>query len=155
MSSWMSSTTRSKPARSPLLNSLFVATRVMSANHDGFVTTDAGTKRFSMGGPAPRVSRRRPGRLRYGFQGDEHGKLMLPTGATRPVPGHLLELVVLPHCDPTVDKHDHYHVVDGDTLVDIWPIEGRGVLKTRAKRLEARRRDVNELTILAPPYLLR
>jgi D-serine deaminase-like pyridoxal phosphate-dependent protein len=31
-----------------------------------------------------------------------------------------------PHCDPTVNLHDAYHVVDGERLVDIWPIEARG-----------------------------
>jgi len=31
-----------------------------------------------------------------------------------------------PHCDPTVNLYDAYHVVDGDTLTGIWPIEGRG-----------------------------
>ena len=28
-----------------------------------------------------------------------------------------------PHCDPTVNLHDWYHVVRGDTLVDVWPVE--------------------------------
>jgi D-serine deaminase-like pyridoxal phosphate-dependent protein len=31
-----------------------------------------------------------------------------------------------PHCDPTVNLYDFYHVVDGDRLVAIWPIEARG-----------------------------
>jgi D-serine deaminase-like pyridoxal phosphate-dependent protein len=31
-----------------------------------------------------------------------------------------------PHCDPTVNLYDAYHVVKGDTLVAIWPIEARG-----------------------------
>jgi D-serine deaminase-like pyridoxal phosphate-dependent protein len=33
---------------------------------------------------------------------------------------------VTPHCDPTVNLHDFYHVVSGDTLVDIWPVDARG-----------------------------
>ena len=35
--------------------SLFVHTRVVSANHAGFVTTDAGSKSFAMDGPAPEI----------------------------------------------------------------------------------------------------
>jgi D-serine deaminase-like pyridoxal phosphate-dependent protein len=33
-----------------------------------------------------------------------------------------------PHCDPTVNLYDVYHVVHGDTLVDIWPIDARGAI---------------------------
>jgi len=33
-----------------------------------------------------------------------------------------------PHCDPTVNLHDYYHCVRGDTLVDIWPVDARGPL---------------------------
>jgi D-serine deaminase-like pyridoxal phosphate-dependent protein len=33
---------------------------------------------------------------------------------------------VTPHCDPTVNLHDRYHVFRGERLVDIWPIEARG-----------------------------
>ena len=31
-----------------------------------------------------------------------------------------------PHCDPTVNLYESYHVVKGDTLVEIWPVTGRG-----------------------------
>ena len=37
----------------------------------------------------------------------------------------LIECVV-PHCDPTLNLYDEFHVVSDDRLVDIWPIEGRG-----------------------------
>jgi D-serine deaminase-like pyridoxal phosphate-dependent protein len=33
-----------------------------------------------------------------------------------------------PHCDPTVNLYNVYHVVQGDTLVDIWPIDARGAI---------------------------
>ena len=38
------------------------------------------------------------------------------------------DLVTLgaPHCDPTVNLYEAYHVVQGDVLRDIWPIAGRG-----------------------------
>jgi D-serine deaminase-like pyridoxal phosphate-dependent protein len=31
-------------------------------------------------------------------------------------------------CDPPVNLYDVYHVVHGDTLVDIWPIDARGAI---------------------------
>ena len=31
-----------------------------------------------------------------------------------------------PHCDPTVNLYDTYHVVSGNTLVDLWPVTARG-----------------------------
>jgi 3-hydroxy-D-aspartate aldolase len=33
---------------------------------------------------------------------------------------------VTPHCDPTVNLYDSLHIIKGDTLVDIWSIDGRG-----------------------------
>lgn len=36
--------------------------------------------------------------------------------------GERIELVT-PHCDPTVDRYDSYHVVHGDTVVAIIPID--------------------------------
>jgi len=50
----------------------------------------------------------------------------VPPKGERP-PG-LGEVVTLgaPHCDPTVNLYDAYHVVSGETLVDIWPLEARG-----------------------------
>ena len=41
--------------------------------------------------------------------------------------GAKVELLV-PHCDPTVNLHDYYHCVRGDTLVEIWPVDARGSL---------------------------
>ena len=60
---------------------------------------------------------------RYAFFGDEHGKLLC--AGQRPALGGRVEFVT-PHCDPTVNLHDAYHVVDGDTLVAIWPVDARG-----------------------------
>ncbi|MGB7181943.1 MAG: hypothetical protein WBD51_08410 [Burkholderiaceae bacterium] len=107
--------------------SLWVLTRVIGANHDGFVTTDAGIKRFSMGGAAPVPGQGAPAGSRYDFQGDEHGKLILPDGA-QSLPLESLVWVRPGHCDPTVNLYDELHVFEGGELVDIWPIEGRGAI---------------------------
>lgn len=34
--------------------------------------------------------------------------------------------LVVPHCDPTVNLYDAYHVVSDDTLVKISPVTARG-----------------------------
>jgi 3-hydroxy-D-aspartate aldolase len=104
---------------------LFVATAVVSTNAPGYVTTDAGLKAFATDGPAPEVAIGAPEGSRYQFFGDEHGKLILPDGAEKPPLGTRIECVT-PHCDPTVNLYDIYHVVRGDTLIDIWPIDARG-----------------------------
>jgi 3-hydroxy-D-aspartate aldolase len=109
----------------PFETSLFVATAVVSVNAPGYVTTDAGLKAFATDGPLPEPVRGAPADSRYEFFGDEHGKLVLAAGAARPALGARIECVV-PHCDPTVNLHDYLHLVSGDTLVDIWPIEARG-----------------------------
>jgi len=109
----------------PFEIALFVATAVVSANAPGYVTTDGGLKCFATDGPAPDVARGAPPGSRYEFFGDEHGKLILAPGAPRPPLGAMIECVT-PHCDPTVNLHDVYHVVSGDTLVEIWPVDARG-----------------------------
>jgi len=109
----------------PFETALSVATSVVTVNAPAWVTTDAGLKCFATDGPVPEVASGAPPGSRYEFFGDEHGKLSVPEGAPRPALGSMIECVT-PHCDPTVNLHDVYHVVSGDTLVDIWPIEARG-----------------------------
>jgi D-serine deaminase-like pyridoxal phosphate-dependent protein len=105
--------------------SLFVRVSVIGRNVEGRVTCDGGNKHFSAKGTLPGlVAPPAPGAW-YRPDSDEHGILEVPCGYAQPVLGSGYELVV-PHCDPTVNLYDHYHVVDGDTLDDIWPIEGRG-----------------------------
>ncbi|MER2533850.1 MAG: DSD1 family PLP-dependent enzyme [Rhizobiaceae bacterium] len=106
--------------------SLSLRASVVNAYVKGQVTLDAGTKSLATDGPKPVVSRG-PAQATYEFFGDEHGRLVLADGAVPPGRGEAVELVT-PHCDPTVNLHDFLHVVSGDTLVDIWPIEGRGSL---------------------------
>jgi 3-hydroxy-D-aspartate aldolase len=109
----------------PFETSLYVATSVVSVNAEGFVTTDGGLKCFATDGPKPEVASGAPPGSRYEFFGDEHGKLILPPGAEKPSLSAMIECVT-PHCDPTVNLHDFYHVVRGTRLVDIWPVDARG-----------------------------
>jgi 3-hydroxy-D-aspartate aldolase len=106
--------------------SLFVDTRVVSANTERLVTVDGGVKSFSTDVKArPRIVAGAPLDSAYFPMGDEHGALLLPEGGERPGLGAIVTFTT-PHCDPTVNLYDHYHLVRGDTLVDIWPVSGRG-----------------------------
>jgi 3-hydroxy-D-aspartate aldolase len=113
----------------PFETSLFVQAAVVSVAGaevpGGYVTTDAGLKCFATEGPKPEVLSGGPPGAAYDYAGDEHGRLTFPPGSTIPALGERIELVT-PHCDPTVNLHDFYHVLRGDTLVDIWPVDARG-----------------------------
>ncbi len=110
----------------PYHPALFVYSRVVSHNHEGFVTLDAGSKSLATDGPQPTVVAGAPEGSTYEPFGDEFGKLVLPPGAEPPAAGSLVVLMA-PHCDPTVNLYDHYHCVRDDKLVGIWPIEARGL----------------------------
>ena len=109
----------------PFEVSLAVDTRVVSANRRGLVTIDAGYKSLSTDGGVALVQRGAPDTALFSFLGDEHAALIAPDIGTQLAPGDPVSLTV-PHCDPTVNLYDHYHVVTGDTLVDIWPVSARG-----------------------------
>jgi 3-hydroxy-D-aspartate aldolase len=103
---------------------LMVDARVISANSPGMRTVDAGYKALATDGGLPHVLAGMPPETEYIFMGDEHGALL---SSAESAPG-LGERVVLtaPHCDPTVNLYDFYHVVRGDTLVAIWHVDARG-----------------------------
>jgi D-serine deaminase-like pyridoxal phosphate-dependent protein len=109
----------------PFEVSLAVDARVVSANHSGLVTVDAGFKSLSTDGGVAVVQRGAPETAFFAFMGDEHAALIAPDIGTTLQPGDPVSLTV-PHCDPTVNLYDNYHVVAGDTLVDIWPVSARG-----------------------------
>lgn len=98
---------------------LFLDSTVISANHTTHVTLDAGLKAMATDAGPPRPIW--PGAT-YRFTGDEHGALIADT-----LPG-LGERVTLqpPHCDPTVNLHDAYRIIEGDHVVDRWIVHARG-----------------------------
>jgi 3-hydroxy-D-aspartate aldolase len=109
-------------------NSLFVYTTVLSAQHLGFATTDAGIKSFSTDhNVVPVIARGAPEGSTYAIFGDEFGKVVLPDPSARLDNGTLVACIV-PHCDPNVNLFDRYHVMEDERLVDVWPIEARGKL---------------------------
>ncbi|MFN3934967.1 DSD1 family PLP-dependent enzyme [Parvibaculum sp.] len=108
----------------PFETSLFVQMSVVSNNTKNLATTDAGFKSFSTDAEPPKLLSGAPEGAGYFFFGDEQGGILLPDGARLALGATLTAMT--PHCDPTVNLYDAYHVVRGDVLVDIWPIEARG-----------------------------
>jgi 3-hydroxy-D-aspartate aldolase len=104
---------------------LFVDARVVSCNTPGMATIDAGFKALATDGGAPVIVAGAPGGSRYHFMGDEHGAIIDPDARHVWRTGDLVRLAV-PHCDPTVNLYDSYHVFAGDTLEAIWPVSARG-----------------------------
>lgn len=106
----------------PFETALLVDARVISANAIGLVTIDAGLKAFATdAGPATIISGAGDD-ARYRFMGDEHGAVI---GTDLPGIGARVTLGT-PHCDPTVNLYDAYHVISGEVLTAIWPVTARG-----------------------------
>ena len=107
----------------PFDTALYIDAHVISANAASMATIDAGFKALSTDGGAPRIIAGAPAGAMFVFMGDEHGALIAPDH-----PFKLGDRITLsaPHCDPTVNLYDWYHVVRGDTLIDIWPVTARG-----------------------------
>ena len=110
------------------LPALKMISSVISANHPGNATIDAGTKSIYVtpGAPAQVVDGNTP---RPGFSydwdfGDEHGHLRFPENV-KMQPGDRVELIVS-HCDPTVNLFDELFAVRGEEVEGIWEISLRG-----------------------------
>jgi D-serine deaminase-like pyridoxal phosphate-dependent protein len=111
--------------RLPFEQALQIDARVISANTPGMVTIDSGLKSMSTEAGPPPILTGAPEGTSFRFQGDEHARLTFPDGAAGLGIDHVVSLAP-PHCDPTVNLYDAYHVVKDHTLVDIWPIAARG-----------------------------
>ncbi|MBV8185608.1 MAG: DSD1 family PLP-dependent enzyme [Alphaproteobacteria bacterium] len=104
---------------------LQIAARVVSANTPGLATVDAGLKAMATEKGPPPILKGAPEGSTTRFMGDEHLAVVPPEG--QPAPAHGEQVILVPpHCDPTVNMYESYHVVKGDTLVDIWPVTARG-----------------------------
>ena len=104
-------------------HALTVLATVISANHEAFVTLDAGFKAFATDrgyGPEPVEG---PA-FKYRWGGDEFGYLDRPTDRPAPRLGDKIAFIP-PHCDPTVNLYDRLYVCQGEQVVDTWPIMQR------------------------------
>ncbi len=107
----------------PFENALFIDTHVISANTPGMGTLDAGFKALSTDGGNPQIADGAPKDAAFFFMGDEHGALIAMGHEFRVGDGVTL---TAPHCDPTVNLYDAFHIVRGGDLIDIWPVSARG-----------------------------
>ncbi len=109
--------------RKPFETSLFVDAHVISANSSSMATIDAGFKALSTDGGLPVVTDGAPKGAMFVFMGDEHGALIAPDHTFR-IGDHIS--LAVPHCDPTVNLYEAYHVVRDGALIAIWPVSARG-----------------------------
>jgi D-serine deaminase-like pyridoxal phosphate-dependent protein len=94
---------------------------VVSANHENFVTTDAGIKSFSTDRGFPPEAASLPGSS-YRFGGDEFGYVDVDDPAKRPRLGDKIEFIP-PHCDPTVNLYNRMYACRGDQVEAVWPVK--------------------------------
>jgi D-serine deaminase-like pyridoxal phosphate-dependent protein len=106
--------------------SLTMLTSVVSCNQDGFVTVDAGLKTMYRDGPKPLVLYPEDRPYEYDWFGDEYGRISFDGDRGPLRQGSVFELMVS-HCDPTVNLFDRFYVTEADRVVDVWPIDLRGM----------------------------
>jgi D-serine deaminase-like pyridoxal phosphate-dependent protein len=110
----------------PFGAALSVRTTVISAAQPGFVITDAGVKELDaiFGIDNPPLLRGAPAGATYSLVGDDMGRIELARADDRLAVGDVVELMPS-HCYQTLILYSHFHVVQGDRLVDIWPVSAR------------------------------
>ncbi len=109
----------------PFGPALFVRTTVISGNQAGFAITDAGIKEVDVifGIENPVILRGAPPGAVYEVAGDDMGRIRFAKPAEdRLDVGDVVEILP-PHCYQTTVLYRYFHVVSGDTLVDIWPVD--------------------------------
>jgi D-threonine aldolase len=100
----------------PFRNALTVLATVISVS-PGWAVADCGLKSLGMDHGNPTIPD-----ADVWFCSDEHTTFSAPA---LPAVGDRIR--VLPaHVDPTVAYHEGLHVVDGDQVVDVWPVDMRG-----------------------------
>lgn len=104
-------------------NAMTVLATVVSANHAGFVTVDAGYKAFSTDRSYGPEAVDLPGST-YRWGGDEFGYLDRPDGL--PKLGDRREFIP-PHCDPTANLYDRIYVCRGERVEAVWPLKSAGI----------------------------
>ena len=104
--------------------SLSVACTTISQPQSATITVDGGYKAFASDSVNP-VCDDIPD-VEFRFAGDEHGVLILAEGQQEIQLGQVIRFAT-PHCDPTVNLHEYYWVMEADGLVhSCWPITARG-----------------------------
>jgi D-serine deaminase-like pyridoxal phosphate-dependent protein len=108
------------PHASDFVNALTLVCTLISAN-DHWGVLDGGLKSLGMDHGDPRVD---PAVGDCWFVSDEHTTFGWRDG-TRLDVGSKVRIVPA-HVDPTVAYHERLHVLDGEEVVDTWPVDLRG-----------------------------
>ena len=104
-------------------HSLTVLGTVVSANHEGFVTVDAGLKAFSTDRGYGPEALHIPG-SGYRWGGEEFGFLDFDGREPKSELGARIEFIP-PHCDPTVNLYDRIYACRGESVEAVWPVMAR------------------------------
>jgi D-serine deaminase-like pyridoxal phosphate-dependent protein len=99
----------------PFRQGLFLWTTVISVS-DGWAVNDGGLKSLGMDHGDPTIE----GATVF-FCSDEHITFVPGEGQEVKVGDKVR--VVPAHIDPTIARHERLHVVDGDEVVDSWPVD--------------------------------
>ncbi|HWC35103.1 MAG TPA: alanine racemase [Mycobacteriales bacterium] len=108
-----------KLADVPFEQALTVLATVISVG-DGWAVADAGLKAFGMDHGNPAL----PGTAIW-YCSDEHVVFSAEDGTALPKVGDRVRLEPA-HIDPTCALHERMYVVDGDSVIDEWPVDMRG-----------------------------
>ena len=112
----------------PFGHALSVLGTVLSRPQPGFCVTDSGHKACTQDHGNPSV-KDVPGATVL-FLSDEHASMTIPPDSTL-APGDRIQLWPS-HVDPTINLHDVFYVLEGERVVDIWPVSARGYPEQRS-----------------------
>ena len=101
----------------PFAQALSVLATVISVSN-GWVVADCGLKALGMDHGDPSVDG-----ATVWFCSDEHLTSSQQSGRSRSATG---SRSIPAHVDPTVAYHERLHLVDGDEVVETWPVDLRG-----------------------------
>ena len=102
---------------------------VLSCQRPDMCVADSGHKACTMDHGNPSVKGIEGAAV--AFLADEHAIITLPPESTIAV-GDRIELWPS-HIDPTINLHDVLYAVDGDEVVEVWPIAARGYREQRER----------------------
>lgn len=103
--------------------SLTVLTTIINTNFTGRLTTDAGSKAFTLNKPNPLVIGESD--FDYSAGSDEYGMISYTNSNKTYKVGDKLEAII-PHCDPAVNEYDFMYGIRNDKVESILPILARG-----------------------------
>lgn len=103
----------------PFRPALFLLATVVSAS-PGWAVADAGLKALGMDHGPPSIDG-----AKVWFCSDEHVTFAPVEGASPPRVGQRIRLRPA-HVDPTVAYHERIHLVDGEDVLETWPVDLRG-----------------------------